>query len=204
MTYFKHHYASNSDLKELVARDDGRQKPENIQELYDFGTEFHAGILEPHNANLSMISTEQVELIKDMAKTFWKDEMCRNIAMMSDFKREHEFYRHKRFGIGARCKCDGKSSKLRVILELKGLSVTTEKAFRDSLLHLDYDQGAAWYLNVASSEYLSYRHKLIVGISKKNPDLLFKMLIGRNHPYYKSGMKKVIKAVKLWKSYGFE
>lgn len=204
MSYFNHHYASNSDLKELVARHNGKTKPDNIEAIFDFGTEFHAGILEPHNSNLARISTEQVELISDMAKTFWKDEMCRKIAMMPDFRREHEFYRANRFGIGARCKCDGASKFLGVILELKGLSVTTDKAFRESVLHLDYDQGATWYLNVASSESWTYQYKLIVGISKKQPDKLFKLLIDRKHAYYASGLKKVQYSVNLWKNvYGF-
>lgn len=211
MSYFNHHYASNSDIKELVARHNGKTKPENIQLLYDFGTEFHSGITEPHKMDKTKITQDQVELIEEMSKTFWKDDMCRKIAMMSDFRREHEFYRANRFGVGARCKTDGDSKKLNVILELKGLGVTTEKSFRESLLHLDYDQGATWYLNVASCDWLQYReyghyysHKLIVGISKKDPGLLFKMLIDRNHAYYKSGMQKVNYGVNLWKNvYGF-
>ena len=147
-----------------------------------------------------------------MGNTFWRDDLCRQIAMMPDFIREHEFYRQERFGIGAKCKCDGVSKKLRVILELKGLSVSTEKAFKDSLLHLDYDQGATWYLNVASCDWLKYRelghyfeYKLIVGISKIHTDLMFKMLIDRNHPYYKSGLEKVKFGVHIWKDvYGFQ
>lgn len=205
MSYFNHRYASNSDIKEIVARHHGKTKPDNIQLLYDFGTEFHSGITEPHKMDKTKITQDQVELIGDMSKTFWKDDMCRKIAMMSDFRREHEFYRkHTRFGIGARCKTDGDSKKLRVILELKGLGVTTEKSFRESLLHLDYDQGAAWYLNVASANWAPYDYKLIVGISKKDPSLLFKMLIDRTHSYYKSGLKKVNYGVNLWKNvYGF-
>jgi hypothetical protein len=219
MSYFAHSYASNSDIKEIVNRHHGRTKPENIQELYDFGSEFHSGIIEPHKMDKTKITETQVELIDAMSKRFWKDDMCRKIAMMPDFRREHEFYRLKRFGVGARCKTDGDSRKLRIILELKGLSVTTEKAFKDSLLHLDYDQGAAWYLNVASGVndtvydavmlrrypgMTHYDYKLIVGISKKDPDLLFKMLIDRNHAYYKSGLKKVNYGINIWKNvYGF-
>lgn len=219
MNYFNHPSASNSNLKEIVDRYNGRTKPENIQLLYDFGTEFHSGIIEPHKMDKTKITTDQVELIAEMSKTFWKDDLCRKIAMMHDFRREHEFYRQNRFGIGARCKTDGDSKKLRVILELKGLGVSTEKAFKDSLLHLDYDQGAAWYLNVASgvndsvydaimlrrhTSITYYDFKLIVGISKKDPKLLFKMLIDRNHPYYKSGLQKVNYGVHIWKDvYGF-
>lgn len=202
MSYFQHHYASNSDLKEIVNRHEGRQKPENISAIYDFGTEFHAGILEPHKADWTKVSAEQKLLIEAMAKTFWKDNLCRNFAMVSDFRREHEFYRINRFGLaGVRCKVDGESRKLNTILELKGLGVSTQKAFEDSLLHLDYDQGAAWYIDVASG-FIQYKQKLVVAISKEYEDRLFKVLIDRNHPYYKSGKNKIEKAIGIWKMYG--
>jgi hypothetical protein len=213
MNYFNHPSASNSNIKEVVGRFHGKTKPENIQLLYDFGTEFHSGIIEPHKMDVSKITPEQVDLIKEMSKTFWKDDMCRKISMMDDFRREHEFYRLNRFGIGARCKTDGDSRKLRIILELKGLAVSSQKAFEESLLHLDYDQGAAWYLEVATNkegimlaipQACFYNYKLIVGISKKNPDMLFKLLIDRHHPYYKSGLTKVKYGVHIWKDvYGF-
>jgi len=203
--YFHHPYASNSDLKELRRRHEGRDKLDNIEAIYDFGTQFHSGILEPHKFDGSGLTAEKIELTKCMSKTFWKDEMCRNIAMAPDFKREHEFYRSNRFGITARCKTDGISKKLGVILELKGLSVTTEKSFLESIEHLHYDQGAAWYLNVTTSEAAWIRYKLFAGISKIYPDRMFKVLVDREHKIYKSGMVKVKQDVNLWKNvYGFK
>lgn len=204
MSYFGHHYASNSDIKEMVSRYYNKQKPNNLGAIFDFGTEFHAGILEPHKANWDKVTPEQKASIQKMSKTFWKDSLCRQIAMMPDFRREHEFYRINRFNLeGVRCKTDGDSRKLRTILELKGLSVSTEKAFKESILHLDYDQGAAWYINTASG-YVPYDQKLIVGISKIDEDLLFKVLIDRNHKYYKYGMQKINEGTKIWKMYGLK
>lgn len=201
MSYFHHPYASNSDLKEIVARSEGRAKPDNLQAIFDFGTELHAGILEHHKMQPDAINQAQKELIAEMEKTFWRDTLCRNFVMQKDFRREHEFYRLNRFGVGARCKCDGESAGLHAILELKGLAVTSQKQFIESIMHLDYDQGAAWYINVASG-HVPYEHKLIVGISKKEPDRLFKVLIDKNNELYKSGLKKVHKAVGIWKSFG--
>jgi hypothetical protein len=204
MSYFNHPYASNSELKEIVSRSEGRQKPENIQQIYDFGSGFHAGILEPHKADFTNVSPENQELIKEMSATFWRDKLCREFAMAPDFKREHEYYRKERFGISAKCKVDGQSKKLGVILELKGLSVTTQKAFEEGIYHLCYDQGAAWYLNVASEyQSMTFRSKFFVGISKNRPDRLFKLLVDRDHAVYKSGLQKVRKAVNIWKIYGF-
>jgi hypothetical protein len=204
MSYFKHHFASNSDIKTIVDRHNGIQKPDNIDLIYDLGTEIHAGVLERNKLRAEVTTNDQKLLINAMADRFWKDELCRNIVMMPDFKREYEFYRINRFGLeGARCKVDGKSDAIRTILELKGLSVTTEKAFKESILHLNYDQGAAWYLDTATG-HIKYVRKLIVGMSKKDPDLLFKVLIDRDHAYYKSGMDKVKEGVKIWKMHGFK
>lgn len=196
--YFNSSYVSNSDLKELMARYEGREKPKNIQDIYDFGTEFHAGILEPHKADLSKLSEDEQLLIKEMSKTFWADSMCQQIAMMPDFRREHEYYRKSRFGVEARCKMDGNSRRLKIILELKGLSVTSEKQFKESIEHLGYDQGACWYLNVGSSPSFKYDYKLIAGISKKEPDRMFKQLIAWDHEFYKTGLVKVKKGISLW------
>lgn len=204
MSYFKHHYASNSDIKTIVDRVAGREKPENIDLIYDLGTEIHAGVLERHKLRPDVTTDKQKELIDAMAKRFWADKLCREIVMMPDFRREHEFYRSNRYGLdGVRCKVDGESRSLRTILELKGLSVSTENAFKESIMHLNYDQGATWYIDTATG-YIRYERKLIVGMSKKNPDLLFKMLIDRSHPYYASGMEKVKNGVTLWKQMGFK
>jgi hypothetical protein len=203
MGYFQHPYASNSDLKELVSRVEGRQKHDGLDTIFSFGSAFHAGILEPHKADLTNVSEEDQELIRQMSKTFWKDELFRNIALQSDFRREHEFYRSNRFGIGARCKADGESGKLEICLELKGLKVSSDKQFKDAFEHLDYDQAAAWYLNVMTG-HRYYRHQLAGGISKIYPDQKYKMLIDRDHPFYKTGIVKVRKAVKLWRDYGFQ
>lgn len=205
MSYFDHRFASNSDIKEIVSRSEGRDKPQNIQALYNFGTGFHCGITEPHKLDRTTLTQAELELIDKMAKRFWRDPMCRDLVNLPDFRREHEFYRSNRFGLeGTRCKLDGDSRAAKTILELKGLAVTTNKGFLESLLHLDYDQGAAWYLDNASG-FTQYERVLIVGISKKDPDLLFKLLIDRNHEYYRSGKAKIAKGIYLWKNvYGFK
>lgn len=204
MNYFNHRYASNSDIKKIVSRHEGRTEIEGLQAIFDFGSEFDVAIFEPHKrGTFSDLSPEKNELIKTMAASFWKDEMLRQIMMGPDFRRQHEFYRVNRFGLeGIRCKCDGDSRKLGLILELKGLAVSTEKAFKESILHLDYDQGAAWYLEGASG-YVRYERVLIAGVSKTDPERPpFKMLIDRNHDYYLSGMGKIEYGTKIWKMFG--
>lgn len=204
MSYFQHHYASNSDLKEIVARHEGRMKPENIQEIFDFGSALHAAILEPHKVEWEKFDEDEQQMLKMMRDTFWRDQMCRDIVMMPDFRREHEFYRVNRFGLeGVRCKTDGETAKIQTILELKGLRCATYKAFIESIEHLDYDQGSNFYIDTATG-CVNYKQKLIVGISKQHEDRLFKVLINRDHQLYKNGGEKVKKAVKLWHAYGMK
>lgn len=200
--YFNHEYASNSDLKALAYQIEGKEKPKNIQDIYDLGTELHHSITEPNKMTLAP-GTEQYELAIAMRKTFFKDNLCRDFIMTPDFRREHEFYRRLRNGVSARCKTDGDSKGLRTIFEFKGLSVTTQKGFEDAIVNFDYDQGAAWYLDVCSG-FVQYKQVLMVGISKRDPDRLFKLLIDRNHLYYKTGAEKIQERVNLWKAFGLK
>lgn len=191
--YYSHEYASNSDLKRWLHLNnpEAREEPENLEEIFDLGTLIHAILLEPHKAD---VNHKDYKLAVQMAETFMKDPLCRQFMMISDFKREWEFYSENTYGIKGRCKMDGKSAMLKTILEYKGLGVTSQQQFMDAIYRFDYDQGAAWYLDVSK-----YERCLIVAVSKKNPRQIFKLLVDRNHPVYTSGQRKVQMAVELWK-----
>lgn len=216
MSYFDNDYVSNSDLKAAMAKANGKVEPENLQEIFDAGTLNHQALLEPHKAQrwfdirrdqMIVAPKEEIQKLKDqyalakaMAETVLKDSLCRQLIMMPDFRREHEWYRSNIFDLkGARCKTDGDSKMLSTIFEYKGLAVTSENQFEAALLHHDYDQSAHWYLDV-----VGYKNYLIVGVSKKNPKLLFKRLITRDHDMYHSGGVKVELAIRTWKQFGFE
>lgn len=193
MTYFDHPNASNSDLKRLKAIVEGRlpQDAPRMQEIFETGTLIHAVPLEHHNANKQH---PDYKLACQMRDTLLKDNLCRQVIMIPDFEREKEFYNDDVIGIAGKCKMDGSSKIMSLVLEYKGLAVTTQKAFHDAIMRLDYDQGAAWYLDVSG-----YKLCLIVAISKINPRLMFKCLIDRNHKYYLSGRIKAENGVKIWK-----
>lgn len=193
--YFNHEFASNSDLKKLVKMmEDGVvDEPENLSDIFDLGTLIHAILLEPHLADRTH---KDYELAKEMAKTFMKDPLCHQLMFLHDFKREWEFYRYNVHGIKARCKMDGKSTSMSAILEYKGLACRSQKEFDEAIYRFNYDQGAAWYLDVTN-----YKHCLIVAVSKKDPRRIFKRLIDRDHLIYKIGEEKVVKAVTLWKEF---
>jgi hypothetical protein len=195
MNYFDHHFVSNSNLKELRAKVDPKfQPPVNLDEIYHAGTINHQALLEPYKCDKTHA---KYPLAKEMADTVLRDRLCAKIIMLPDFRREHEWYRIHTHGLkGVRCKTDGDSKQGSVIFEYKGLAVTTDKAFEEAIYHFDYDQAVAWYMPIV-------RHKfyLIAGVSKAYPDRLFKRLVDKDHPYFKSGTKKLAASKKMWDTY---
>lgn len=194
MNYFETPYVSNSELKRLVAMAYPKGTPPgDLTEIYDFGTLVENVIFQPHLANWDH---KDIERAKEMSKTFYKDPMCSTLVSVPDFRRQHEWYRSNCYGLYARCKADGDSKKLSAILEFKGLSITTESAFEEAIDFFDYDQGIAWYLDVAR-----YKQALVVACSKKATNKLFKRLVNREHVYYKRGIHKIKKAVNIRHQY---
>jgi len=195
MNYFGHTNISNSDIKSFKQKLGLLpQQPENIQAIFDFGTLFHATILEPSTVDKNDQS-DDAKLARKMKDTFFKDEMCRMVILRHDFKREREFYEKVRVGryeFNSRCKADGDSEGISLFLELKGLNVENEKAFKMALERFDYDQAVAHYMLTARR-----KTELIVGISKKKPELLFKKIVKQYDDFYLGGEQKLIESLDL-------
>jgi hypothetical protein len=196
MSYFDHPSISNSDLKRFKERLGlSRPAPENLQLIYSFGTKFHAGILEPHLITDIDKVAEEYQTIWKMQETFWKDPMCRDFVMAKDFKREHEFYDTltvENMQIEARCKADGYREKMKFFLELKSTACETQKAFEAAMLDLDYDQACAHYMLTSRCDVA-----LIVGISKRKTERLFKRIVKKYDDWYLGGEQKLIDTLKL-------
>lgn len=191
--YFDSEYISNSDLKRLKQMlNPGYRDPADLKAIFDFGTLFHALVLEPHKADYNH---PDFELAKWMAHNFFQDPLCRKIFMdVPDLKREHEFYRINLFGLEkVRCKADFSSKILDLCGELKGLAVSSEKQLDDAIEHHDYDQAIAWYMHVAQKKnyFFAAPSKLV----KRT----FKRFITRDHPAYKRGMIKAEQSAKLFR-----
>lgn len=207
MSYFDHPAISNSDIQKFLQQIGlKREMPANIQAIYDFGTEFHAGILEPHKRRLDVVSPGQEQLIKEMADTFWRDKLCRDFAMAKDFQREMEvgvkapaILEVGGMRIAARCKFDGARTSLKMGLELKGVKVSSQKQFEECLIGLDYDRAVAHYQLTSKYEWT-----LVVGISKSNTDRLFKKIVKRHDDFYAVGEHKLIEALQLLSNYSPE
>jgi hypothetical protein len=195
--YFQHPYISNSDIKNFLKQIGlKREDPPNLQAIFDLGTLIHSNILEPHLAD---VKHDQYQLACKMRDTFWKDAWCRDFISKKDFKREHEIYRTVEVGgmqFNSRCKCDGIRTGINVILELKGLNVETEKAFNDAITTFDYDQAAAHYILTANAPM-----QVIIGLSKKKPERLFRKIIKKHDNTYAEGEHKLIESLQLLSQY---
>jgi hypothetical protein len=196
MSYFSHPSLSNSDLKKMKERLGlTRPAPENLQLIFEFGSLFHASILEPHTVTEEQKQSKDYALAKQMSATFWNDKFCRDFAMAVDFKREHEFYDTLTVGgmtIDARCKADGYREKRKFFLELKSTACESQKSFEAAMLDLDYDQACAHYMLTSRCDVA-----LIVGISKKKSDRLFRRIVKKYDDWYLNGEQKLIDTLKL-------
>lgn len=192
MNYFDHHYISNSDLKKLKSLlNPSYREPANLEDILSFGTLFHALVLEPHKADHNH---NDYELAKRMCKQFFDDQLCRQIFISAyDLRREHEYYRAERFGLPARCKVDFESKMLSLCGELKGLAIANDRQLDEAVDFHSYDQATCWYLDITG------HRNYFMAVPSKLAEKTFKRLITRDHPYYKNGKEKVIKAVKLFK-----
>ena len=198
--YFSHSSISNSDLKKFKERLGlSRPAPENLQLIFEFGNLFHRSILEPHLITDEDKKADGYKLAQEMSKRFWQEEMCRDFAMAKDFKREHEFYEKLTVDgmqIDARCKADGARTKMKFMLELKGLAADSQRAFESALIDMDYDQACAHYLLTSGYDVM-----LIIAISKKKPDRLFKRIVKKYDDWYLGGEQKLIDTLKLVTQY---
>lgn len=196
--YFSHSHLSNSDLKAFKKKlGMTPEDPENLQEIFAMGTLSHAVIFEPHLANKEH---ESLDLAMAMQKTFWADSTCRYFASANDFHREKAFYNDAAvvgpYKVKLRCKTDGVRTRTKAYMEFKGLSIETEKAFREALVRYDYDQACAHYMLTGD-----FRMCLFVGISKKDPRKIFKWYVKKHDEFYLQGEQKLIDNLALLREY---
>lgn len=191
MTYFdQKDWISNSDFKRLMKMCGLTiQEPPNLNRIFEFGILFEDLLLQPLKANTA---DPDYELAKDMVKTAHQDVIISKLMSVADFRAQHEFYRYDVFGFKGRCKTDGDSKMLNMILELKSLGITTQNQFLESIDHFDYDRAGAWYVDCTRID-----RQLIAGVSKKEPSRIFKHLITKGDTMYKNGVIKIDKAKRL-------
>lgn len=192
--YYSHHYISNSDLKRLRKIMDPKfEDPADLKEILAFGTLFHKLVLEPHKVTHLEQARDDYPLAKKMRDQFLTDKLCRDIMMVPDIRREHEYYRSDAFGVGipTRCKVDFESPRMMSICgELKGLSIRNDRQLDEAVDRFDYDQAVAFYLDMTG------RKHYFMAAPSKVVEQTFKRFIDRNHIYYTRGRIKVRNSLK--------
>jgi hypothetical protein len=182
--YYQHSNISNSYLTEVKRIINGEPE-QDLEEVFEFGSLFHALVLEPEKADLN----HKDLLIADaMKECLLEDSLVRSVLAHKSGINEKEFYREM---LGFQCK--GKLDRWIqgfMGLELKSTSATNALAFQQSILKYDYDRQCAWYIDLAEVPQM-----LIVGVSKKTirkKHPIFKFLVKKDSSLYISGKQKYL------------
>ncbi len=210
MDYFDRPEVSNSDLSAL--RDYLECKggaDSNREKAYWFGTIFDAIVTEPHKIDFIRkryngidIEPKLFALATRMKQTLMADELGSYLVKNSGKQRvitdtvklEHNGIP---FQLRMRCKLDFDLPQIRLASDLKSTAAGTQAEFDNAVNAFDYDRQAAVYMTLCKAEKF-----IIIAASKRNKSL-FKVLIDKETPLYKSGMEKFTDlAFKWWTLFG--
>lgn len=183
-------YLSASKLKEFCGSFSVSNK-RSLASAFEFGTLVHKMVLEPHLISDEDRMDERFEIAQKMTQTIESDYLVNDILNLKGAKSEFEFYR-RIDGIYRKCKTDKWLPEQKIILELKTLSIGTNKALLTSINRFWYDMSAAWYIDITGAEVL-----IIVAVSKTHPQKIFKHFIFPGDEIYKAGKEKYINAIKM-------
>jgi hypothetical protein len=202
MGYFDLQAVSNSDLKSLKTLYNGAHDYlSEMTHALTFGSLVDALLIEAWRVNFleKSLHDEKGQTI------FYSDEIFNKAVRLAQkakedpviskliplmagqyiFVRTLKFmYEDSEYEIKAKCKFDGIVKKIKTGLDYKALACATNKAFIESVDYFDYDQQAAWYMDLAKIDY-----HWIMCLSKST-DKIFKLAIQRGDPIYLRGKKK--------------
>lgn len=200
MTYFALPSVSNSDLIALRKAFYCFEETFDPAEVFKFGNLVDAMLTEPERVNYFYFTLEEFgkqisynpsdfELAKAMVRNCKADpvikafmqsgqgqKVCKELLKFQFDGQDYE--------IQARCKFDSVRPAISTSVDYKSTGCTTRKSFIESIEHFNYDQQAAWYMDVGKVN----RH-WIIGISKKTKEI-FKFAIERGDETYKCGVSK--------------
>lgn len=202
-----HDYVSNSQLGSLQELIYGKEKPDNIQEIYDFGNLFDSVVTEEEkfDSSTNIMTDQQREVLFEeylvekamlMKEAVESDPMFKLI--MESAKKQHVIYRKAQnidwngfsFKLPIRVKMDLYVQHASLVVDLKSTACTTRKQFVASIQHFNYDRQAAFYLDASKCNKF-----LFIGVSKtKNRKTgkheVFKYMIERDSEDYFRGLEK--------------
>ncbi len=199
-------YVSNSTLGELFNVLNGIHRPDNLQDIFDFGNLVDGLVTEIDKIDLesNTMTDQNRKVVFDQYKMQQAILMQEAVLadpmfslLMQDCKMQHVmlrkahvmYYQGNKFTLPMRCKYDLFRPR-DMAIDLKTTACTTYKAFVKSLVHLNYDRQGALYIDLGKVDRILY-----VGVSKhKNKRTqkhdVFKYMIERDSEMYKTGLQK--------------
>jgi len=197
LSYYDRKEVSNSMLSALKHELEGREMPDNIQDIFDFGNLVDAMITEPDRIDYAASTMDgkpakDFELALSMRNAFERNETCQAVINGADFQKvsvknrsfQHRLNNHLfNFSLDCRCKWDF-FNKHGISGDIKTTSATTRKQFIAACDHFDYFRSRAWYMDLEGTN-----KDLIIGISKVNMEI-FLVPVNRGDDFYKQGVRQ--------------
>ena len=208
--YYDRPEVSNSTLGELEKYWMPQAYIIDLEAAYRFGSLLDAMITEPAQVDYFkqtvggiQFSKEEFEKAEKMKKVFFADPFCKSLAAQCELQKvtiKHNWpinYGSFQFNLDMRCKWDFFAPRIDLSADLKTTSCTTQKQFEDSIFHYSYDRQAALYMDLENKSNF-----IFIGISKINFKI-FKVIVKRDSPIYKSGREKYEElAFRFWYLFG--
>lgn len=210
--YFALPYASNSGIKEADKLMHGRDTEYASTPAYEFGSALDAYITDPLTLDTSMLTSAQRADVLNMNKAISANTTFK--ALFENYTDTQAVFVDTEFEvtfdgitvtIPGKCKFDWWNNMLGFGGDLKTTMAKDEKSFISAAKWFNYDQQAAWYMDITKSDRF-----VIIACSKINYHtftMSFRRWIDRDRciqdPYYLAGKAKYEGAAgSWWKLYG--
>lgn len=205
--YFLRPEVSNSELLDL-RRAYYSVPDQDLEQVYNFGSLVDAMLTEVWRCDslfrtlkdddgLIEYTVAEWMLAAAMAAVCERDPVIQ--AFIQGGKSQHIFikrlsfsYDGDEYSIKGRCKFDSIKKAIKTGADYKTTACTTRKACLAAIGYFNYDQQAAWYMDLAGTD----RHWLIF-ISKKTKEV-FKFAIERGDAMYEQGKRKYSFWARVW------
>lgn len=191
--YFALPNASNSAIKEAhKAFIGGKEYDPSL--VYRFGSYFDNLITDIEELNSSGLEDNHIQAITGMRKKLLNNDIYKKLfhgqSKQAVFVDEIDFMG---FNIKRKCKFDIYNDFFGFGADLKTTAAQTQSQFEGTISHLDYDQQAAWYMDISQTNRFPF-----FGISKFRPYNVFVFTIKRNDKLYNIGREKYETKLYSW------
>ena len=196
--YFKLRHVSNSDLSSLERFFACEDELLGLEQAFRFGSLVDAMLTEPERCDHLNLKVDDVQFYshewnraRAMKASFLRDATASQFLKVAKGQRiftEEAFkirFHGIEFELPVRCKYDLWMNAANFGGDIKTTVATSQKQFEVACIALDYDRSRAFYMDISGA-----KKDFIIGISKKEPFKVFKVMIDRNHDWYKSGKEK--------------